>query len=166
MKRQQGWAYRLYAYAVLEEKSDASLMDSLIDCLVQREDRSSSFDLGFRALRAMAKGHPLSDVQVSRLGAYQGFAAAEAAKLVKEFRPTEAPSGSAHAFTSMSLFYATDRTVSASAPVEARFGSDRASQLSFGICQVTVPHDHRIGNLELPTVLRLQFPPIRKNTSL
>jgi hypothetical protein len=85
-----GWAYRLYAYAVLEQNPDASLMDLLIDCLVEREDRSPSLNLGFRALQAMAKGHPLSDEQVTRLAASQGRIA-EVAKLINEFRPTPTP---------------------------------------------------------------------------
>jgi hypothetical protein len=85
-------------------------------------------------------------------------------------QPDIAESSSQAAYTEVSLFYATDRVDDgslrppvvdyrrkASAESEVEYGAGRATQLSFGICRVTIPHAHRLGNLELPTLLRLQF---------
>jgi len=40
---------------------------------------------------------------------------------------------------------------------EVRFGRHRTDRLSFGICRVTIPRAHRIGKVELPSPLKLQF---------
>lgn len=57
------------------------------------------------------------------------------------------------------VFFATDRNVS-KRPEEA-FGNGRGS-LKYGYCEVSIPRDHRMGNLEAPSMLRLEF---RKNPS-
>jgi esterase/lipase superfamily enzyme len=53
-------------------------------------------------------------------------------------------------------YYATDRNVTGNAAPEEVFGGGRAS-LSYGSCDVSIPRDHREGELESPSILRLEF---------
>lgn len=53
-------------------------------------------------------------------------------------------------------YFATDRNLTGNANPAAKFGGKRAS-VSYGICKVSIPRDHRMGELEAPSVWRLQF---------
>ena len=50
------------------------------------------------------------------------------------------------------IFYATDRK-----PDTGGFGCERDDRLRYGTCDVSIPRDHRMGELEAPSVWRLQF---------
>jgi esterase/lipase superfamily enzyme len=54
------------------------------------------------------------------------------------------------------LFFATNRSETVNAEANARFGADRGS-LAYGYCEVSIPRDHRMGELEAPSILRLTF---------
>jgi esterase/lipase superfamily enzyme len=58
-------------------------------------------------------------------------------------------------FAVMKVFYATDRIKTK----EGRFGADPASNDGFtmGLAQVSIPHDHRMGEIEQPTWIRFEF---------
>jgi esterase/lipase superfamily enzyme len=57
------------------------------------------------------------------------------------------------------VHYATNRKeTSPFAAPDARYGGERGP-LSFGIAHVTIPRTHRIGMLEAPSMLRLEFKP-------
>jgi len=57
----------------------------------------------------------------------------------------------------MRVYYATNRQENSHyAPADTRFGGDRGP-LSFGVAHVTVPKSHRVGRLEAPSILRLEF---------
>jgi esterase/lipase superfamily enzyme len=45
---------------------------------------------------------------------------------------------------------------SADLPIERMYGNDRG-KLELGICEVSIPKDHQTGELESPSVLRLEF---------
>jgi len=55
------------------------------------------------------------------------------------------------------IFYATDRAMIAGKRL--KFGSRRntTGDLSLGSCDVSIPIDHRMGNIERPSILRLEF---------
>jgi esterase/lipase superfamily enzyme len=53
------------------------------------------------------------------------------------------------------VFYATDRNVTGSTKPAEIFGSSR-STLSYGTCVVSIPRDHRMGELESPSIKRLE----------
>ena len=55
------------------------------------------------------------------------------------------------------VYYATNRTLISSVPVS--FGNDPAGkgELRLGKVKVDIPLDHRTGNIEYPTILRLEF---------
>ena len=57
-------------------------------------------------------------------------------------------------FATVRVLFATDRKVNNTGQSRISFGADR-STLSYGVCDVTIPRDHRMGELEAPSVLRL-----------
>lgn len=54
------------------------------------------------------------------------------------------------------VFFATDRERTAGTKPVEKFGSGR-SELRYGACEVSIPRDHRMGVLEAPSILKLQF---------
>jgi esterase/lipase superfamily enzyme len=62
-------------------------------------------------------------------------------------------------YVEMRVFFATDRTATAQRPPQAVFGSEPDTQglMHFGECIVTIPRDHRMGELEGPSIYRLEF---------
>lgn len=67
-----------------------------------------------------------------------------------------APPPDEQAYTTVKVFYATDRNKLESQDPAATYGPDRGI-LRYGTCDVTVPKDHRVGELEAPSYLRLEF---------
>ena len=59
-------------------------------------------------------------------------------------------------YTTVRVFFATDRKRMSDSLPANMFGLDRAS-LSYGTCEVSIPRDHRMGALEAPSVLRFEF---------
>jgi esterase/lipase superfamily enzyme len=66
----------------------------------------------------------------------------------------EAPAGSAV----VRVFFATDRNLTARTEPGGRFGDDRGT-LRYGTCDVSIPAGHRPGELEAPSIWRLEFRP-------
>jgi len=58
----------------------------------------------------------------------------------------------------MQIFFATDRQQTGDRHPARQFGVARGP-LSYGSCEVSIPRDHRLGELESPSLLRLQFRP-------
>ena len=54
------------------------------------------------------------------------------------------------------IFYVTDRNQTKNTEPAKFFGADRG-ELSYGICYVNIPRDHRMGVLESPSMWKLQF---------
>ena len=59
-------------------------------------------------------------------------------------------------YTVVQTFFATDRNATGSKKPAAAFGTQRAA-LSYGVCEVSIPRDHRMGELESPSIWRLEF---------
>jgi esterase/lipase superfamily enzyme len=59
-------------------------------------------------------------------------------------------------YTVVRVFYATDRNRTPSQNPSEMYGSGRA-KISYGTCEVTIPRDHRMGKLEIPSIWRLEF---------
>lgn len=53
-------------------------------------------------------------------------------------------------------FFATDRNLTGKSKPEEMFGADR-SNITYGTCDVSIPRDHRMGELESPSLWRLEF---------
>ena len=56
----------------------------------------------------------------------------------------------------MRVYFATNRELSGDRHPARLFGSARGP-LRFGSCEVSIPRDHRLGELESPSLLRLEF---------
>lgn len=54
-------------------------------------------------------------------------------------------------------FFATDRNTTGKTIPNEMFGVNRANNLTYGACDVSIPRDHRMGELESPSILRLEF---------
>lgn len=54
------------------------------------------------------------------------------------------------------VFYATDRNQTSSLEPKEKYGADRGI-LSYGTCNVSIPRDHHMGELESPSIWKLEF---------
>ena len=75
--------------------------------------------------------------------------------------PTEYETASAERkpyenYAIVKVFYATDRRRTASPRPSKTYGVAR-DVLSYGICEISIPRDHRMGELERPAVWKLEF---------
>lgn len=59
------------------------------------------------------------------------------------------------------IFYATDRKDTGNKDPELRYANERstAGELERGTCEISIPRDHRLGEVESPSLLRLEFRP-------
>lgn len=53
-------------------------------------------------------------------------------------------------------YFATDRNLTSETRLDKMFGVERAD-LTYGTCDVSIPRDHRMGELESPSIWRLEF---------
>jgi esterase/lipase superfamily enzyme len=70
--------------------------------------------------------------------------------------PTAAAPAPAPEYAVVRTFFATDRNLTGKSEQSEIFGVGR-SDLSYGLCQVSIPRDHRMGELESPSIWRLEF---------
>lgn len=59
-------------------------------------------------------------------------------------------------YVKMPIFFATDRNYTDSSDPYKQFGSKR-SDIKYGICEVSIPHDHKIGHIESPSIWKFEF---------
>jgi len=59
-------------------------------------------------------------------------------------------------FVTLDVFFGTDRNDTKAPDLNDRFGVKRSS-LKYGIVEVSIPHDHRIGEIESPSIWRFEF---------
>jgi esterase/lipase superfamily enzyme len=57
----------------------------------------------------------------------------------------------------LEVFYATDRKRAESQLIRKIYGSGRSNYMSYGICKVSIPSKHRLGQLERPTLWKFEF---------
>jgi esterase/lipase superfamily enzyme len=64
-------------------------------------------------------------------------------------------------YAQVEVFYGTDRIERRSRVPEEKFGQERSnwSNLHLGVCRVSVPRDHRMGQIERPSIWRFEFRP-------
>lgn len=73
----------------------------------------------------------------------------------EERTPASVPPGKPYAV--VRTFFATDRQSSSKNKENETFGGARSPLINYGICDVSIPHDHRIGALEAPSIFRFEF---------
>src|SRR5882672_3798468 len=66
------------------------------------------------------------------------------------------PSARRERFTVVPVCYATDRAATGALAADVFYGGERG-ELAFGIAEVSIPDDHRMGELEKPRWWRLEF---------
>lgn len=59
-------------------------------------------------------------------------------------------------YTIVKVYYATDRKPTGSSDANDKYGGDRGT-LVLGEAEVSIPRDHRLGELEAPSIWRLEF---------
>lgn len=59
-------------------------------------------------------------------------------------------------YATVQVFFATDRNLTSSADPKEMFGTER-SALRYGTAEVSIPRNHRMGELEAPSMFRLEF---------
>jgi esterase/lipase superfamily enzyme len=68
----------------------------------------------------------------------------------------ELAGGGAPNYATVNVFYATDRKSNAAQPPSQRFGGERG-EIEYGTAKVSIPRNHKMGALESPSILRLEF---------
>jgi len=91
------------------------------------------------------------------------FANPEGGWDVKLEEPMEAlpPPAEDKGYAEVEVFYGTDRGLRRDKPIEERFGPARSRWpgLHRGVCKVSVPRDHRMGEIERPSIWKLELTP-------
>jgi esterase/lipase superfamily enzyme len=64
-----------------------------------------------------------------------------------------------HPYTRVEVFFATDREPAGTRAGIARYNPKWSPRLEYGRAEVSIPHDHRVGRIESPSVWRLEFRP-------
>lgn len=64
--------------------------------------------------------------------------------------------GKKEAFIRIPVFFATDRNDTKDSDLNDRFGGKR-SDLKYGVCEVSIPNTHKIGEIESPTWWKFEF---------
>ena len=82
--------------------------------------------------------------------------AVEQAPVPKTVAPAPKAASTTQNYAVIRTFFATDRNLTGKTKPEEMFGVDRSS-LTYGACDVSIPRDHRMGEVESPSVLRLEF---------
>lgn len=60
-------------------------------------------------------------------------------------------------FIRVPVWFATDRNDTKSSDFNERFGSKRASEMTYGVCEVSIPNLHKVGQIESPVWWKFEF---------
>jgi esterase/lipase superfamily enzyme/tetratricopeptide (TPR) repeat protein len=76
----------------------------------------------------------------------------------KTFREAKTPANDASqpSYAVVKVYYATDRERTENSDPAKAYGRDRG-EVTYGICAVSIPRDHRMGALEKPSIWRLEW---------
>ncbi len=66
------------------------------------------------------------------------------------------PRGGAN-YATVQVHYGTDRNYTGAEHPRDKYGPERGDEISWGKCLVSIPRDHRMGELESPSIWRLEF---------
>ncbi len=57
----------------------------------------------------------------------------------------------------MDIFYATDRAFIKNQSPSKSYDANRSTEINYGVTKVSIPRDHRMGEIESPSILKLEF---------
>ncbi|MDM0110061.1 alpha/beta fold hydrolase [Variovorax sp. J22R24] len=85
-----------------------------------------------------------------------------------QLTPGQAPSGppGASRINWLRIFYATNRKPTGQTVAATAFGTDDAETISWGSVDVSIPHEHKMGQLESPAIWRLEWEDPTKHIAL
>ena len=72
-------------------------------------------------------------------------------KIGRGLTTTEGPD-----FVKLPIYFGTDRNYTSSEDLNKAFGVER-SKLKYGVVDVSIPHDHRVGEVETPSIWKFEF---------
>lgn len=78
-------------------------------------------------------------------------------KVEEEAAPPTAAKAEKPKYEVVRIFYATDREVKRGKRIEFTSRRSDPGGLTLGTCDVSIPRDHRVGDIERPSILRLEF---------
>jgi esterase/lipase superfamily enzyme len=170
------YAASAFIAGVVTDEHDGPIEDAIVDAIVSngtvaaesttQQDGRFRLELapGLYVLRAVVKGTTLADAKaeadnkndqvVLKAGTFLGGSQPAAIKA--------GPDAIAHEGQIVRIFYATDRERSPLVtPVGVEYSGARNAdnELSYGLCLVSIPRDHRIGSLESPSFWSFDFRP-------
>lgn len=107
------------------------------------------------ALAAATKAMETANQSLAAVRAAQAELDARNEKIDRMFKKSaEPPGGGQQNYTVVRVYYATDRNIVAASNLQ--YGTDR-SPVSYGTCDVSVPNDHKLGEMESPKWWRFEF---------
>lgn len=115
----------------------------------EREERARS---GRNPMTGNAISIP--HTMVPKFAAAKSAAKKKATTVVRTIKPqvlTGQKSGKKKGYYTVSVFFGTDRKKTGNDP-KNYFGCDRSNSVYLGYCEVSIPYDHRIGELESPSI--------------
>ena len=151
--------------------------DSLADAYRRLKAAIGQLDGGADVLAAIASLEAAPDSPALRLAMSKAVATAKAPDdmatlfaaqaLLEQLLPPEAAplqasvekSALVSNYAVVKVGFATDRQRDLGKPAAQRFGNERSHNagLSYGHCEISIPRDHRMGELESPSLWRLEF---------
>jgi esterase/lipase superfamily enzyme len=144
-------------FSVTAESDDARFAIDLYvydinHVLVGKSDDESSSTL-FNWVAPMEGEYFLLAQNISHSSGFMTITVVQGKGQIQSIAPT---------FAIVKVFYATDRNSLGNSNVSQQYGTepDPSELLHFGECSVSIPRDHRMGELEGPSIFRLEF---RKN---
>ncbi|MFD0987833.1 alpha/beta fold hydrolase [Methyloligella solikamskensis] len=139
---------RLYQTNGREDEAEALLKQSLA---IRRAALEETDDLVIESLYALAG---LYEEQGLRANAEKLYAEAEA---LQTKRTGEAAFSVEHpSYAVVRVYYATDRKRTGDEDPAEAYGGDRGP-LTYGVAEVSIPRDHRMGEVERPSIWRLEW---------
>lgn len=142
------------AYQMLKSRLSAQ-SPTVADAIADVEEDPGSRSRQFALSDALAAAGLAGD-RYLRAAARNLIDEVERRRAAKAPAPAAAAGVPDHAV--MRIYFATDRELSGDRHPARLFGNARGT-LRYGSCEVSIPRDHRMGELETPSLLRLEFRP-------
>jgi len=141
--------------------------DEILDAILNLEADPDSVSRLFSVREQLAAANAAADVDVlmaaqtllyqihppPAVPVFHAPAAAPAAEQAPAPAQAAAPAPN---YAVIKVFFATDRNLTRDTLPARKFGTQR-SELSYGSCDISIPRDHRMGELESPSLWRLEF---------
>lgn len=159
-----------YRYQQLKDIISARLAeaDAVLDAITALEGEVASNEQRFMLLQRLSKANAAANMEL--LFAAQALlhqVSLSPAPIPESMPPPGLKTGAVATaaaapqaqpnYATVRVFFATDRALAAQQPPARRFGGQRGAAVSYGSCDISIPRDHRMGQLESKSLLRLEL---------